>query len=124
MSHSVEPYRPAPLPEPVIPPGALVGYTPQGQPVYLPPQAQAPQPVYVQVPTSPIPAWLRNALVAGVGLLVVCTPLVVVLVVAAPAMAAMGQGIAYGGLGIGAGVIGIAAAIKSLRETPKPSKKK
>ncbi|MFD4263788.1 hypothetical protein ACFWR9_40855 [Streptomyces sp. NPDC058534] len=117
--HEIQPYIPQQLP--AIPPGATVAYTPQGQPVYLPQQQQ---PVIVQMPSQPIPGWLRNFLIAAVGLLIMCTPAVVLLVVAAPALMAMGQAIAYGGIGIGIGVIGVAAAIKALRETPRPAKKK
>ncbi|MFI7360315.1 hypothetical protein ACIBTP_41220 [Streptomyces avidinii] len=108
----------APQPLPVIPPGMTVGYTAQGQPVYIP-AATAPAPVIVQMPTQPIPAWLRNGLIAAVGLVILCTPATVLLVVAAPAVAAMGQALAYGGIGIGIGVIGVAAGIKALRETPR-----
>ncbi|MGW1931124.1 hypothetical protein [Streptomyces sp. NPDC001919] len=114
-----QPYSPTPLPQ--VPPGMTVAYTAEGQPVYIP--AQAPQqPVIVQMPTQPIPAWLRNGLIAAVGLVILCTPATVLLVVAAPAVAAMGQAVAYGGIGIGIGVIGVAAGIKALRETPKPAK--
>ncbi|MEU8437819.1 hypothetical protein AB0F18_33975 [Streptomyces sp. NPDC029216] len=110
------PYTPQYLPA-AVPPGMTVGYTPQGQPVYIPANGQAP--VVVQMPTQPVPAWLRNGLLFAVGLLILCTPATVLLVVAAPAVAAMGQAIAYGGIGIGIGVIGVAAAIKALRETPR-----
>jgi hypothetical protein len=116
----IQPYQPQPLP--AIPPGVTVAYTPQGQPVYIPQTAQPP--VVVQLPTQPVPAWIRNALLLAVGLLILCTPATVLLVVAAPAVAAMGQALAYGGIGIGVGVIGVAAAIKALRETPAPPKKK
>lgn len=119
--HELQPYIPQQLP--AVPPGAVVAYTPQGQPVYIP-QQQAQQPVIVQMPTQPIPAWLRNLLIAAVGLLILCTPAVVLLVVAAPALMAMGQALAYSGIGVGIGVIGVAAAIKALRETPRPAKKK
>ncbi|MEU3078528.1 hypothetical protein [Streptomyces laurentii] len=118
MTYEMQPFIPQQLP--AIPPGATVAYTAEGQPVYLPAQAQAP--VIVQMPTQPIPAWLRNGLLAAVGLVIVCTPATVLLVVAAPAVAAMGQALAYGGIGIGIGVIGVAAGIKALRETPKPAK--
>ncbi|WP_435060322.1 hypothetical protein [Streptomyces sp. bgisy060] len=114
----IQPYVPQPLPS--IPPGVTVAYTAEGQPVYVP--AQGPQPVIVQMPTQPIPAWLRNGLLVAVGLVILCTPATVLLVVAAPAVAAMGQAVAYGGIGIGVGVIGVAAGIKALRETPKPAK--
>ncbi len=120
MTHSeIQPYQPTPLP--AVPPGMAVAYTPQGQPVYIPQTAQPP--VVVQMPSQPIPAWLRNLLVFAVGLLILCTPATVLLVVAAPALMAMGQGLAYSGIGIGIGVIGVAAAIKALRETPAPKKK-
>ncbi|WP_329449429.1 hypothetical protein OG906_43530 (plasmid) [Streptomyces sp. NBC_01426] len=105
----------------VVPPGMTVGYTAEGQPVYIP--TEGPAPIVVQMPTQPIPAWLRNGMIAAVGLLILCTPATVLLVVAAPAIAAMGQAIAYGGIGIGIGVIGVAAAIKELRVTPRPAKK-
>ncbi|MEU9523709.1 hypothetical protein [Streptomyces sp. NPDC048224] len=118
--HEIQPYIPQQLP--AIPPGATVAYTPQGQPVYLP---QSPQPpVVVQMPTQPIPSWLRNGLLMAVGLLILCTPATVLLVVAAPAVMAMGQGLAYSGIGVGIGVIGVAAGIKALRETPRPKRKK
>lgn len=120
MTNEIQHYSPQPIPAPMVPPGMTVAYTPQGQPVYVPQQQT--QPVFVQMPTQPIPAWLRNFLIFGVGLLILCTPAVVVLVVAAPALMAVGQGLAYGGLGIGVGVIGLAAAIKALRETPAPKK--
>ncbi|MGW5003784.1 hypothetical protein ACWEP8_39740 [Streptomyces hydrogenans] len=119
-AQNIEPYTPTPLPA-VIPPGMTVAYTPQGQPVYIPVQQGQP-PVIVQMPTQPIPAWLRNGLIMAVGLVILCTPATVLLVVAAPAVAAMGQAVAYGGIGIGVGVIGVAAGIKALRETPKPVK--
>lgn len=119
-NQQIQPYTPEPLP--AVPPGMAVAYTSQGQPVYVPQTPQ--QPIVVQMPTQPVPAWLRNGLLFSVGLLILCTPATVLLVVAAPAIAATGQAVAYGGLGIGAGVIGIAAAIKSLRETPRPPKKK
>lgn len=119
----IQPYTHTPQPVPVqqhvpaaIPPGVTVGYTPQGQPVYVQTQQQ---PVVVQMPSQPIPAWLRNGLLFAVGLLILCTPATVLLVAAAPAIAATGQAVAYGGLGIGAGVIGVAAGIKALRETPR-----
>jgi hypothetical protein len=115
---------------PAIPPGATVVYDQTGHPYYLPanqpvmgppvmnyPQAQAP--IVVQMPSQPVPPWLRNAMIAAVGILILSTPAVVLLVVAAPALAAAGQAVAYGGIGIGIGVIGVAAAIKALRETPK-----
>lgn len=117
-NHEIQPYTPQPI---AIPPGMTVAYTPQGQPVYIP-QQQA-QPMVVQMPSQPIPAWLRNFLILGVGLIILCVPGVAVLVVAAPAVMAMGQGLAYSGIGIGIGVIGVAAAIKSLRETPRAAKK-
>ncbi|MGW1675680.1 hypothetical protein [Streptomyces sp. NPDC002324] len=120
-NHEIQPYSPTPLP--AIPPGMTVAYTAQGQPVYIP-QQQAAQPVFVQMPSTPIPAWLRNMCIFGVGLLILCVPAVTILVVAAPAVMAMGQGLAYSGIGIGIGVIGVAAAIKALRETPAPAKKK
>ncbi|MGW6708084.1 hypothetical protein ACWGDE_24770 [Streptomyces sp. NPDC054956] len=110
------PYTSGPFP--AIPPGVTVGYTPQGQPVYLP-QTGAQAPIVVQMPTQPVPAWIRNGLLVAVGLLILCTPATVLLVVAAPAIAAMGQAIAYGGIGIGIAVIGVAAAIKELRVTPR-----
>ncbi|MEW1804696.1 hypothetical protein AB0428_33360 [Streptomyces virginiae] len=116
MDTTPTPYIPQQLPA-AVPPGVTIGYTPQGQPVYIPQTAQAP--VVVQMPTQPIPAWLRNGLIAAVGLVILCTPATVLLVVAAPAIAAMGQAIAYGGIGIGIGVIGVAAAIKELRVTPR-----
>ena len=75
------------------------------------------------MPSKPVPDWLRNLLVFAVGLLILCTPATVLLVVAAPAVMALGQGIAYSGIGIGIGVIGVAAAIKALRETPRAKKK-
>ncbi|WP_326813306.1 hypothetical protein [Streptomyces scopuliridis] len=115
----IQPYTPQPL---AVPPGMAVAYTPQGEPVYIPQTAQPP--VIVQMPTQPVPAWIRNGLLLAVGLLILCTPATVLLVVAAPAVAAMGQAIAYGGIGIGIGVIGVAAGIKALRETPRPPKKK
>ncbi len=126
MNHSeIQPYASAapmppasPAPLPAVPPGMTVAYTAQGQPVYVQ-QAQAPQ-IVVQMPSTPIPPWLRNALLASVGLLILCTPATVLLVVAAPALMATGQALAYGGIGIGIAVIGVAAAIKSLRETPAP----
>jgi hypothetical protein len=112
-------YNPQPL---AVPPGMSIAYTPQGQPVYIP---QTPQPpVVVPMPSQPIPSWLRNGLIASVGLLILCTPATVLLVVAAPAVMAVGQSIAYSGIGIGIGVIGVAAAIKALRETPKPKSRK
>ncbi|MFJ2884296.1 hypothetical protein [Streptomyces sp. NPDC087272] len=116
--HDLQPFIPQQLP--AIPPGATVAYTPQGQPVYLPQTGQAP--VVVQMPTQPIPAWLRNGLLMAVGLLILCTPATVLLVVAAPAVLAMGQSLAYGGIGIGIGVIAVAAGIKALRETPRRPK--
>ncbi len=123
MDHSeIQTYTPQSLP--VVPPGMTVAYTAQGVPVYVPQGGQAPAPVVVQMPTAPVPAWLRNALLAAVGLLILATPLTVILVVAGPAIAATGQGIAYGGIGIAVSVVAVAAAIKSLRETPKTSKKK
>jgi cytochrome c biogenesis factor len=116
----IRPYIPAQAPAPIVPPGVTVAYTAQGQPVYLP-QQQAPMaPIVVQMPTQPIPAWLRNALIGAVGLLVVCTPATVLLVVAAPALAAIGQMLAFSGVGVAIAVVGVAAAIKALRETPKP----
>lgn len=115
-----QPYTPQPLP--VIPPNMTVAYTAQGVPVYVP-QQPAPAPVVVQMPNQPLPAWLRNFLVAAVGLLILCTPATVLLVVAVPAIEAIGQSLAWGGVGIGIAVIGVAAAIKALRETPKPPKK-
>ncbi|MDK1477018.1 hypothetical protein QNO07_27100 [Streptomyces sp. 549] len=120
MDNEIQHYSPQPLP--VVPPGMTVAYTAQGQPVYIP-QTQQPS-VVVQMPSQPVPAWLRNGLIAAVGLLILCTPATVLLVVAAPAVVAMGQGLAYSGIGVGIGVIGVAAAIKSLRETPRPAKKK
>ncbi|MGW8768697.1 hypothetical protein ACWGN5_40230 [Streptomyces sp. NPDC055815] len=117
--NDMQPYTPTPLPA-AIPPGMTVAYTPQGQPVYIPTQGQPP--VIVQMPTQPIPPWLRNGLLVAVGLVILCTPATVLLVVAAPAVAAMGQAVAYGGIGIGVGVIGVAAGIKALRETPKQPK--
>lgn len=122
MNDEIQSYSPIPLP--VIPPGMTVAYTAQGQPVYIPQQQAHPQPVFVQMPSTPIPAWLRNMCIFSVGLLILCVPAVVVLVVAAPAVMAMGQGLAYSGIGIGIGVIGVAAAIKSLRETPATPRKK
>ncbi|WP_331718149.1 hypothetical protein OG985_50345 (plasmid) [Streptomyces sp. NBC_00289] len=130
MNHNeIQHFEPQPLP--VIPPGMTVAYTVQGQPVYVPQQQAQPQPVIVQMPSQPIPTWLRNGLIASVGLLILCTPAAVLLVVAAPAIAATGvavagagQAIAYSGIGVGIGVIGVAAAIKSLRETPRAAKKK
>ncbi|MDX2695931.1 hypothetical protein [Streptomyces ipomoeae] len=122
MNDEIQHYSPTPLP--AIPPGMTVGYTASGQPVYIPQQQAHPQPVIVQMPSTPIPAWLRNMCVFGVGLLILCTPATVLLVVAAPAVMAMGQGLAYSGIGIGIGVIGVAAAIKALRETPAAPKKK
>lgn len=118
--YEIQPYSPQPLPA-QIPPGVTVAYTPQGQPVYVPQSAQPP--VVVQMPSKPVPDWLRNLLVFAVGLLILCTPATVLLVVAAPAVMALGQGIAYSGIGIGIGVIGVAAAIKALRETPRAKKK-
>lgn len=115
----IQHYSPQPI---AIPPGMTVAYTPQGQPVYIPQTPQAP--VVVQMPTQPVPAWLRNGLLFAVGLLILSTPATVLLVVAAPAIAATGQAVAYGGIGIGIGVVGVAAAIKSLRETPRLPKKK
>jgi len=113
----------APQPFPAIPAGVTVAYTPQGQPVYIPQQPPVQQPaVVVQMPSQPIPAWLRNGLLVAVGLLILCTPATVLLIVAAPAIAATGQAVAYGGIGIGVGVIGVAAGIKALRETPRPPK--
>ncbi|WP_138899237.1 hypothetical protein [Streptomyces chryseus] len=117
MDTNPTPYIPQQHIPAAVPPGMTVGYTAQGQPVYLP--ASGPAPVVVQMPSAPVPAWLRNALIAAVGLLILCTPATVLLVVAAPAIAAMGQAIAYGGIGIGIGVIGVAAAIKELRVTPR-----
>lgn len=115
-------YRPTPLPQ--IPVGASVVYDQSGTPVYLPPQQSAPIVIQMPAPASaPIPAWIRNALLCAVGLVIVCTPATVLLVVAAPALEATGQAVAWSGIGIAAGVIGIAAAIKSLRETPKPVSK-
>lgn len=111
----IQPYSPQPI---EVPAGMTVGYTAQGQPVYLP-AAGAQAPIVVQMPTAPVPAWIRNGLLVAVGLLILCTPATVLLVVAAPAIAAMGQAIAYGGIGIGIGVIGVAAAIKELRVTPR-----
>lgn len=119
-NHEIQHYSPQPLP--AVPPGMVVAYTAQGQPVYVPQQQAQPQPVIVQMPSQPIPAWLRNGLIASVGLLILCTPATVLLVVAAPAVMAMGQSLAYSGIGIGIGVIGVAAAIKSLRETPRQAK--
>ncbi|MFH8797681.1 hypothetical protein [Streptomyces sp. NPDC017941] len=119
-SYEIESCQPTPLP--AVPPGMVVAYTPQGQPVYVPQQQAAP--VVVPMPSQPIPSWLRNGLLAAVGLVVLCTPATVLLVVAAPAVMAMGEGLAYGGIGVGIGVIGVAAAIKALRETPAPPKKK
>ncbi|MEU1503069.1 hypothetical protein [Streptomyces sp. NPDC005732] len=125
----IQTYQPQPLP--AIPPGMAVAYTPQGQPVYVPQQQAYPQPVVVQMPSQPIPPWLRNMCVFAVGLLILCTPAAVLLVVAAPAIAATGvavagagQAVAYSGIGVGIGVIGVAAAIKSLRETPAAPKRK
>ncbi|MFJ8677720.1 hypothetical protein [Streptomyces sp. NPDC093589] len=111
-------------PLPAVPPGMTVAYTAQGQPVYVH-QQQPQQPVIVQMPATsqPVPAWLRNGLLLAVGLLILCTPATVLLVVAAPAVAATGQAVAYGGIGIGIGVIGVAAAIRTLRETPRQAKK-
>ncbi|MEV7518931.1 hypothetical protein AB0O03_28790 [Streptomyces diastaticus] len=113
-------YTPTPLPQ--VPPGSTVAYLPDGTPVYVPAAtlaAQAQAPIVVQAPTEPIPSWLRNGLIAAVGLLVLCTPAAVLLIVAGPALVATGQAVAYGGIGIGISVIGVAAAIKSLRETPR-----
>ncbi|MFF8697352.1 hypothetical protein ACF08W_34650 [Streptomyces sp. NPDC015144] len=119
----LQPFIPHQTPAPMeVPPGVMVAYTPQGQPVYVPQTAQPP--VVVQMPTTPIPPWLRNALLVAVGLLILCTPATVLLVVAAPAVLAMGQSLAYGGIGIGIGVIAVAAGIKALRETPKQHKPK
>ncbi|MFF5914301.1 hypothetical protein ACFY8R_11680 [Micrococcus luteus] len=120
MNQEIQHYTPQPLP--AVPPGMTIGYTAEGQPVYVP--ATAPAPVIVQMPSQPIPSWLRNGLIAAVGLVILCTPATVILIAAAPAIAAMGQALAYGGIGIGIGVIGVAAAIKSLRETPRPAKPK
>ncbi|MFJ2774906.1 hypothetical protein [Streptomyces sp. NPDC087300] len=119
-NHELQPVIPQQLP--AVPPGMTIAYTPQGQPVYIPQQQAAP--VIVPMPTQPIPAWLRNVLIGAVALLILCTPATVLLVVAAPALVAVGQGLAYSGIGIGIGVIGVAAAIKALRETPKPTKRK
>lgn len=115
-------YQPTYLPQ--VPAGAQVGYDQSGRPVYLAPQQQAPAPVYVQMPAAsePIPAWIRNGLLVAVGLLILCTPATVLLVVAGPALEATGEGIAYGGIGIGIAAIAIAAGIKALRETPKTAK--
>ncbi|MFF4709737.1 hypothetical protein [Streptomyces sp. NPDC001297] len=122
MNEQIQPYQPTPLP--VVPPGMAVAYTPQGQPVYIPQQQAAPQPVIVQMPSQPLPAWIRNLLALAVGMVILCTPAAVLLVFAAPAVMAMGEGLAYGGIGIGIGVIGVAAAIKALRETPAAKKTK
>lgn len=119
-THDIQTYQSQP--QPVIPPGMTVAYTPEGKPVYIPQTGQPP--VIVQMPTQPIPSWLRNALLMAVGLVILCTPATVLLVVAAPAVAAMGQALAYGGIGIGVGVIGVAAGIKALRETPRQPKPK
>jgi hypothetical protein len=118
VDSNLQHYTPQPLP--VIPPGVSVAYTAQGQPVYLPQAAQAP--VVVQMPTQPIPAWLRNGLLMAVGLLILCTPATVLLVVAAPALEATGEAVGYCGIGVAVGVIGVAAGIKALRETPKQPK--
>lgn len=120
--YEIQPYIPQQLP--AIPPGATVAYTAQGQPVYIPQQQAMPQPVFVQAPSQTLPAWLRNFLIFGVGLIILCVPAVTVLLVVAPAVMALGQGLAYSGIGIGIGVIGVAAGIKALRETPRPAKKK
>lgn len=127
-NHEIQHYSPQPI---AVPPGMTVAYTSQGQPVYVPQQQAMPQPVVVPMPSEPIPAWLRNGLIAAVGLLILATPVTVILVVAAPALAATGvavagagQAIAYSGIGVGIGVIGVAAAIKSLRETPAAPRKK
>lgn len=120
-NYEIQSYTPQPLP--VIPPGMTLAYTAQGQPVYIPQQQPMPQPVYIQAPSPAVPAWLRNFLIFGVGLIILCIPGVAVLLVVAPAVMAMGQALAYSGIGIGIGVIGVAAAIKSLRETPAPKKK-
>lgn len=120
-NHEIQPYIPQPI---AIPPGMTVAYTAQGQPVYIPQQQAMPQPVYVQPPSQALPDWLRNFLILGVGLIILCVPAVTVLLVVAPAVMAMGQALAYSGIGIGIGVIGVAAAIKSLRETPAAPRKK
>ncbi|MFD5455580.1 hypothetical protein [Streptomyces olivaceus] len=120
--YEIQPYIPQQLP--AIPPGATVAYTAQGQPVYIPQQQAMPQPVFVQAPSQALPPWLRNFLIFGVGLIILCVPAVTVLLVVAPAVMALGQGLAYSGIGIGIGVIGVAAGIKALRETPRPAKKK
>lgn len=118
--NEIQHYTPQPLP--AIPPGMTVGYTAQGQPVYVPQQPQ-PQPVVVQMPSQPLPAWIRNLLALSVGLVILCTPATVLLVVAAPAIEAMGQALAFSGIGIAVGVVGIAGAIRSVRETPRQAKK-
>jgi hypothetical protein len=120
-NHEIQHYAPQPL---AVPPGMTVAYTPQGQPVYVPQTAQAPVLVQMPATSQPVPAWIRNGLLMAVGLLILCTPATVLLVVAAPAVAATGQAVAYGGIGIGIGVIGVAAAIRTLRETPRATKEK
>ncbi|MER8237433.1 hypothetical protein [Streptomyces sp. NPDC094049] len=116
----MQPFIPQQLP--AIPPGATVAYTADGQPIYLPAQHHGPAPIVVQMPAQPVPAWLRNGLLAAVGLVIICTPATVLLVVAAPAVAALGQALAYGGIGIAVASIAVAAGIKALRETPAPAK--
>ncbi|MEU3084692.1 hypothetical protein ABZ697_30875 [Streptomyces albidoflavus] len=116
-------YTPTPLPQ--VPPGTTVAYLADGTPVYVPAATLAAQqqaPLVIQAPTEPIPTWLRNGLLAAVGVLVLCTPAAVLLIVAGPALVATGQAVAYGGIGIGVSVIGVAAAIKSLRETPRQAR--
>ena len=85
-NHEIQPYIPQPI---AIPPGMTVAYTAQGQPVYIPQQQAMPQPVYVQPPSQALPDWLRNFLILGVGLIILCVPAVTVLLVVAPAVMAM-----------------------------------
>ncbi|MEU3084747.1 hypothetical protein ABZ697_31155 [Streptomyces albidoflavus] len=118
--HEPTAYTPIPLAQ--VPPGTTVAYLADGTPVYVPAATLAAQqqtPLVIQAPTEPIPSWLRNGLIAAVGVVILCTPAAVLLIVAGPALVATGQAVAYGGIGIGVSVIGVAAAIKSLRETPR-----